>query len=236
MYECYHFIADAFDAVLALAAVVKSRTLARLQHNCLAIAPDGFDLIARRQRARAARRADKGGDAPVAVDACRLHSRVTGHVAVKAIVGQQLELGQHHIFIGLADVLAVGALQSQNHIRLRAGGQVQLAAIFADAFVALDAHIVGHNHHRLVALQLTDVGRANAEIACAGTDHPLVAWAQIVQHLGLGQGGVGRADFHRSAGEVAPTKNDNIGFHAGQFRGQDQMFHFAVRIFPVDIE
>ena len=51
-------------------------------------------------------------------------NRRSGHVAVKAVVGQQFELCRlRHIRI--ADVFLMGAFQSENHSGLRTGREIQ---------------------------------------------------------------------------------------------------------------
>ena len=90
----HHLVADPLDAVLALAAVVERGALARFEGHDLGIGIERFDIVAGGQSTGAARRAGKSGHAAVADALDRLDHGSAGHVAMEAIVGQQLELGQ----------------------------------------------------------------------------------------------------------------------------------------------
>ena len=59
----------------------------------------------------------------------------------------------------------MGAFQSQDHIRLGAGRQVQRSLLVADALVPFLAHVVRHDDDSVVAFEQADVGRADAEVA-----------------------------------------------------------------------
>ena len=161
---------------------------------------------------------------------------LAGHMTMKAIIGQQLELCQGHKLLWFADVGAVCAFQGQDDIGFGAGGEIQLALVFANALVPFLAHVVWHHDDRLVAFEQADVGGSDPEIAGAGADHSAVARAQMFEGFVFSQCCVGWPDLHAAAGESSSAEHDNIGSYAGQFLGKDDFFNFVAGIFPVDVE
>ena len=196
MDECNHLVADAFNAVLALPAVEKRRALAWFEGDDACVLEARLDVVAGGERAGAAWSADEGGNLAVA-HVCRgLFDGVAGDEAVEAVVGHQFELGEDDVLLRLADIFVVRTLQGEDDVGFSAGREVEIAAVFADAFVAFLAHGVGHDDDGRVAFQGADIGGTDAEVACAGPDDAAVAWTQVVEGFGFGQGGVGGTDLH----------------------------------------
>ena len=93
-----------------------------------------LDLVAGGQRAGRARAPKRTPQRARCRAARRLERAAARHVAVETVVGQQLELRQDFVLRVL--LIMLGALQHQDDVALRAGRQIQLAAVLADALVA----------------------------------------------------------------------------------------------------
>ena len=193
-------------------------------------------MVPGRERAGTTGRADKSSNLSVADTAGGLFDRIAGDVPVETVIGHQLELREDDILFRLAYIFAVRALQGQNHVRLGPRRQIKFTAVLANAFVALLAHRVRHNDNGLIALQCADVGRPDAEIACAGPNDAAGARSQAVERLGFCQRCIGRPDLHRTAGESTPAENDDVGLNSGQLLRQYDVLYISARILPIDVE
>ena len=91
-----HLVADALDAMRAAAVVERAwSTRAVRARRPLHIRETRLDFVARGQRSRRSRRGDERGHAAIAVTRGGFERAPAGHIAVEAVVRQQLELRQN---------------------------------------------------------------------------------------------------------------------------------------------
>ena len=158
-----HLVADAFDAMLPAAAICQRRAFIWLQCGDFRFGKRSFDLIAGRDGSSRARRRRKSSDASVAHTLDCIDGAAAGHMAMKTVIREELELRQRLVLWILHQLACF--FERQNHVRLRTGRQLQLAAILLNARVTLLAHVVGHDHDGAESEQLGNICGTNAEIA-----------------------------------------------------------------------
>jgi len=127
-----------------------------------------------------------------------------------------------------------GALEDEDDIAFRSGGEVEAAAIAADPLVAFGAHAVGHNHDGGVAFERTHVGGANAEVAGGGSDDGVYARLDFAGEFTFEEGAVGGSDLVAAGGKVAAGQDEDVAIDAGEFLREEFAADVAIGPAPGD--
>jgi len=91
--EGHHLVANAFDAVLAAAVVEEGGAFFGLERADDGVGELRFDFVTGGQGSGGSWGGDEGRDSAVAVKASGFEGTAAGDVAVKAVIGQEFELG-----------------------------------------------------------------------------------------------------------------------------------------------